>query len=251
MPDGNVPVPDVESDIDFTIQAACECYCSVHLVQAALAQQPDFKAAIAWAPPCAPDPESLIEDADLVLVVADKASLFAAKARLAGYEALQQATLLIYLADDARMSADDVQGLVISRSELPARISQLVEALIMPVIPQGLVCVDWADTRHILALDGYAFVEEALGYRHPEELVGLALKRVPERAAGRPVLGMQMSLSCSASALKMRLIHTLASACKEAIGDDGTLIVAVPLIDRPDFGRVEIRIFAKIGSAGQ
>lgn len=75
MPDGSVSVPDVESDIDFTIQAACECYSCFQEVQAALGWQDSLNGGIAWAQPRAPDPESLIEDADLVLVVTDTASL--------------------------------------------------------------------------------------------------------------------------------------------------------------------------------
>lgn len=250
MPDGSVSVPDVESDIDFTIQAACECYSCYQEVQAALGWQDSLNGGIAWAPPRAPDPESLIEDADLVLVVTDTASLSAAKERLAGYQALQQAVLLIHLVDDEQAFSNDVPGLAISRLELLTGLNRLVRTLVAPVIRQGLVCVDWADMRHILALDGPVLIEDAFGSQ-PEEVIVRVINQLRVSASGHPVQGMQASISFSQSRLRMRQIHELASACKEVMGEDGLLILAAPSSDRPDSGACEIRIFAKLDTAEQ
>ena len=249
MPDGNASALDVEDDIDFTIHVACECYCDLELVQDAMARQPHFNEAIALAAPRVPDPASLSEDADLVLIVADMASLAPAMARAAAYRRIKQATLLIYL-QDSEQPSPEIPGLAILRSELLAGVTRLVQALITPVIPQGLICVDWADTRHILDLDGRALVEEAFGSQ-PEDLMRRVLDRLRERAMGSPISGMQMSISCSSGTLKTRLVHALVSACREAMPEDGTLIAAAPFLDWPESDRVEIRIFAKVGSGAQ
>lgn len=247
MPDGNASALDVEDDIDFTIHVAWECYCDLELVQDAVARQPDFKGAIALAVPCVPDPESLIEDADLVLVVADKANLAPAMARVADYKLIKQATLLIYLQGDEHPLSEHVPGLTIPRAQLPVGVTRVIKTLIEPVFPQGLICVDWCDTRHILDLDGRALLEEASGCQ-PEEVMASALGRLRKHASGRSIRGMQVSILCSQNRLKMRHIHELVSACKEMLGEYATLIAAVPLLDWPDSDRFEIRIFAKLGS---
>lgn len=249
MPDGDAFALDVEEDIDFTIHVACECYCDLELVQDAVARQPDFKGAIAIAAPCVPDPASLSEAADLVLVIADKASLAPALARVAAYRQINQATLLVYL-QDREQPSPDIPGLAVLRSELPVGMTRLAQTLIMPVIPQGFICVDWADTRHILDLDGRALVEEAFGSQ-PEDLMRRVIDRLEERAMGGPISGMQVAISCSSGALKMRRVHELRLACKEAMPEDGTLIVAVPFLDWPESDHVEIRAFAMVGSGAQ
>ena len=249
MPDGNASALDVEDDIDSTIHVACECYCDLELVQDAVARQPDFKGAIALAAPRVPDPASLSEGAELVLIAADKASLASAMARVAAYRQIKQATLLIYL-QDREQPSPDIPGLAILRSALPAEMTRLVQTLIMPLIPQGLICVDWADTRHILDLDGHAIVEEAFGSQ-PEELMRRVLDRLRERAMGGPISGMQMSISCSSDTLKTRLVHALVSLCREAMPEDGTLIAAAPFLDWPESDYVEIRVFARVGSGAR
>lgn len=74
---------------------------------------------IALAAPCVPDPASLSEDADLVLIAADKASLAPAMARMDAYRQIKQATLLVYL-QDREQPSPDIPGLAMLRSELPA-----------------------------------------------------------------------------------------------------------------------------------
>lgn len=250
MPDGNASALDILDDIDFTIQIACECYYDLELVRDAVARQPDFKGAIALSAPCVPDSASLIEDADLVLVVADKESLALAMVRLAAYKQIKQTTLLIYLQDNEQPSSQEILGLTIPRSQLPAGITRVMQALVEPVIPQGLICVDWCDSKHVLELEGQTLIEEAFGSQ-PEDLMQRALGRLQAHAAGRPIQGMQVSISCSTNSLKVRLVHTLLTACKEVMGDDATLIVAAPFLDWPKFDHFEIRLFAKLGGSKQ
>lgn len=250
MPDGNSPTLEVQDDIDFTISVACECCCDLGPVHQAMAEQPNFKGALALATPQKPDPTGLIEDADLVLIIADNAGLEQATARLADYKQSRQTTLLLYLQDDQRPCSGPVPGVVVPAAQLPSGLTRLIKALIEPLIPHGLICVDWADTLHVLQLDGQAVVVEASGSQ-AEDTMADALRQLREQSSDSVIKGMQISISCSTENLKMRLVHTLLTACKEVAGEDATLIAAAPFLDWPGPDRFEIRLFAKLGGSEQ
>lgn len=250
MPDGNVSVPDVEDDIDFTVRVACECYCSIELAQVALAQQPDCRGALVWAAPCVPEPDALIQDAELVIIVADKASFPKAIARLEGYKRLGEATLLVCLEDEDRFPPAEIPGLVMPRSQLPTALSCLVQALIAPVIPRGLICVDWGDTRQVLMMEGQVIIEKASG-SEPQGVIASVVSRLREQASGRVIKGVQASISCSTNNLKVRFVHDLISACETVTDEDATLIAAAPILDWPDSEHFEVRLFARVETAAQ
>ena len=165
MPDSGVFISDDVEVSEFTITVASECYSGLDLVRDALNQQPSFNSAIVWGIPCTPKPEKLISDAELVLLMTDRASLQLAIDRLSAYRQLNLTTILIYLQDDEVVSAEKIPGQILPRLQLPAGFSYLTRAVFAPIIPQGLVCVDWADTRHVLVMDGQIVMEEAVGAR--------------------------------------------------------------------------------------
>jgi hypothetical protein len=250
MPDGTSPADVVNESLEFTIRVACECYCRPDLVRAALHQQPGMNGCLAWGPPESPDSDEIARDAELVLIVADKDALPAALDRVSRYKQRGRQVpshLLLYLQDEGDVPAGEISGLILRRSQLPAALSRLTRAVFEPVIPHGLVCVDWADTRHILDMEGQVVIEEASASRL-EDAVASVMTRLRQHAAGRPVLGMQASIICDPSRLAMRYVHDLLSACRQETDEDATVIMAAPVLDRPGRDDYEVRLFARVGS---
>lgn len=248
MPDSGALVFDGNEVGEFTIAVACECYNDVEIVEKALAQLPVFNGNLSWGAPCKPDPAERVSDAELVLIMSDEANLAAAIDRSSVYRQAEQASLLIYLQDNEDELAERIPGLTLPRSHLASGLTTLTHALFTPIIPQGLVCIDWADTRHLLVMDGEMVVVEASGSQ-PESAIEAAVARLRERASGRPILGQQASILYGHNALKMRQIHHLASACKATMEEDGFLFVAAPCLDWPEPGRYEVRIAARVACA--
>lgn len=250
MPDGTSPADVVNESLEFTIRVACECYCSLDLVRAALYQQPVMNGCLVWGAPKIPDSDEIDRNAELVLIVADRDSLPAALDRASRYKQRGSqipSHLLLYLQDEGGVPTDEVSGLILLRSQLTAGLSRLTRAAFEPVIPHGLVCVDWADTCHILDMEGQVVIEEASGSRLHDAIESV-MTRLRQHAAGHPVLGMQASIICDPSMLAMRYVHDLLSACKQETDEDATLIIAAPLVDRPGRDDYEVRLFARIGS---
>lgn len=245
MPDGGVLAFDSNEVCEFTITVGCECYSSLELVGHALAQLPDFNGNLAWDAPCTPDPAKGVSDAELVLIVSDQASLQMAIDRWSTYKKLKQASILIYLQGDEDVSAEEIPGLILPRSQLAAGFSTLTKALFTPVIPQGLICIDWADTRHILVMDGQMVMEEATG-SELETVIDAAVTRLRKRASGRSIQGLQASILCSPNKLAMRHVHRLNSACKLVTNEEAILIIGAPFLDWPDADYYEVRIAARI-----
>jgi len=251
MPDGTSPADVVNESLEFTIRVACECYCSPGLVREALYQQPVMNGCLVWGAPYIPDSDEIASDAEIVLIVADKETLPAALDRASSYK--QQGRqippyLLVYLQDEGEVPTDEVSGLILPRTQLSAGLSRLTRAVFEPVIPHGLVCVDWADTCHILDIAGQVVIEEASGSRLADAIESV-MTRLRQRAAGRPVLGMQASIICDPSRLATRYVHDLLSACRQETDEDATLIIAAPLVDRPGRDDYEVRLFARIECA--
>ncbi len=249
MPDGTSPADVVNESLEFTIRVACECYCSPDLVRGALRQQTVMNGCLVWGAPYIPDSDEIASDAEIVLIVADKDALPAALDRATRYKQQGRQSpshLLVYLQDEGEVPTDEVSGLTLPRPQLTAGLSRLTRAVFEPVIPHGLVCVDWADTCHILDMEGQVVIEEASGIRL-EDAIESVMTRLRQRAAGRPVLGIQASIICDPSGLAIRYVHNLLSACKQETDEDATLIIAAPLVDRPDRENYEVRLFAKIG----
>jgi len=245
MPDGGVFVSESNEVSEFTITVGCECYSSLELVRHALAQLPDFNGNLAWGAPCTPGPATEVSDAELVLIVSDQASLKMAIDRWSTYKELEQASILIYLQDDEDVWAEEVPGLILPRSQLAAGLATLAKALFTPVIPQGLICIDWADTRHILVMDGQMVMEKATG-SEPEAVIDAALTRLRKRASGRSIHGLQASILCSQNKLAVRHVHRLNSACKMATSEGALIIIGAPFLDWPDADHYEVRIAARI-----
>lgn len=251
MPDGTSPADVVNESLEFTIRVACECYCSPDLVREALHQQPFMNGCLVWGAPYIPDSDEIARDAEIVLIVADKDALPAAFDRASRYKQQgQQAPsyLLVYLQDEREVPTDDISGLTLPRTQLAAGLSRLTRAVFEPVIPHGLVCVDWADTCHILEMEGQVVIAEASSSRL-EDAIESVMTRLRQRAAGRPVLGIQASIICDPSRLAARYVHDLLSACKQETDEDATLIIAAPLVDRPGQDDYEVRLVARIECA--
>ena len=244
MPDSGVLVFDSDEVSEFTITVACECHNDVEIVGKALAQLPAFNGNLAWGSPHKPDPAKLVSDSELVLIVSDKAHLAVAIDRWAAYRQAEQASLLVYLQDDEDGLAKQIPGLSLSRSCLASGFTALTHALFTPVIPQGLVCIDWADTRHLFVMDGQMVVTEASGSQ-PELAIDAAVTRLRELASGRHILGLQASILYGRK-LTMRHVHHLVSACKAMLEEDRLLIVGSPFLDCPAFGQCEVRIAARV-----
>jgi hypothetical protein len=245
MPDSGVLVFDSDEVSEFTITVACECYSHLEIVEDALTQLPDFNGHLAWGTPCKPDLAKRVSDADLMLIVSDKAHLPAAIDRWSAYRQVKQASLLIYLQNNEDGLTEQIPGLSLPPSHLASGLTTLTHALFTPVIPHGLVCIDWADTRYILVMDGQMIVAEASGSQ-PELVIEAAVARLREQASGRSVLGLQASILYGHNSLAMRQIHHLASTCKEIVDEEGIVIVGAPTLDWPGPGRYEVRIAARV-----
>lgn len=249
MSNSGVFIPDDEVT-QFKITVACECYSDQGLVQDALTQLPDLNGKLVWGFPRTPDPLKFI-DTDLVLIVSDRANLLTAIGRSIIYKHLEQAHILIYLqegADDVPIEA--IPGLILPRSQLAAGLLNLVQMLLEPTITQGLVGIDWADTRTILAM-GDQIVMEKASADQPYAAIKAAVSQLQARASGRAIHGLQAAILCHEGRLATRYISDLLWACKDAADEDTTLIVAAPLLDWPDIDYYEVRLFAKIDCAGQ
>ncbi len=251
MPDGTSPADVVNESLEFTIRVACECYCNPDLVREALRQQPVMNGCLVWDAPYIPDSDEIASDAEIVLIVADRDALPAALDRASRYKQQgQQAPshLLVYLQDEGEVPTDEISGLILRRTQLTAGLSRLTRAVFEPVIPHGLVCVDWADTCHILDMEGQVAIEEASGSRL-EDAIESVMAQLRQRAAGRTALGMQASIICDPSRLAIRYVHNLLSACRQETDEDATLIIAAPLVDRPGRDDYEVPLFARIECA--
>lgn len=247
MPDSKVLVFDSNEVSEFTITVACECYNDAEIVGKALARLPGFNGHLSWGTPCKPDLAKRVCDADLVLIVSDKANLPTAIDLRSAYRQAEQASLLIYLQDNEDGLTEQIPGLSLPRFHLASGLTSLTHALFTSIIPHGLVCIDWADTRHLFVMDGQMVVAEASG-RQPESAIDVAVTRLRERASGRPILGLQASILYGHK-LTMRHIHHLVSACKAMMAEDRLLFVGAPFLDWPEFGRCGVRIAARIACA--
>ncbi len=248
MPDGTTPTQFVDEAVDFTVKVACECYCSLDLVREAISQLPVCNGALAWAAPRLPDRDTMETDSDVVLIVSDKDTLAQAIDRSSRYEELGREApshVLIYLQDNENVSAEEMAGLTLRREQLATGLTSLTHAAFLPIIPQGLICVDWCDTRHILEMAGQVVIEEASGSRI-EDVIESAITRLRDSATGRPIHGMQASILCSPGKLATRYVARLSDACKGIASDDTTIILAAPWMDWPDIDYYEVKIFARV-----
>lgn len=249
MPDGSHHTQTADEAIEFTIRVASECYCRADLVREVLSVQPSMNGALCWQSPRLPGSDEIASDVDLVLIVADKDSLQSALERSAKYRQPGRhhpSPLLIYLLDDEEELLDNtVSGLVLPLAQLAEGLTRLIRTVFEPVIPHGLVCVDWADTRHILDMEGQVVIAEASGTRL-EDAVESAMEKLRHRAAGRSVNGMQVSIFCASSKLAVRKVHQVLTACKEATAEDSTIILAAPLVDWSESNGYEVRLFARV-----
>jgi len=248
MPDGTTPTQFIDESVAFTVKVACECYCSLDLVRDALSQLPVCNGALAWSAPRMPDQDTLDTNSDVVLIVSDRDTLAQAIDRSSRYKELGREApshVLIYLQDNENVSAGDIAGLTLRREHLATGLTSLTRAAFLPIIPQGLICVDWCDTRHILEMAGQVVIEEASGSRI-EEVIESAIARLHDSATGRPIHGMQASILCSSGKLANRYVARLSDACKGITRDDATIILAAPWMDWPDDDYYEVRIFARV-----
>lgn len=250
MSDSDVFNPDDEV-IEFKIRIACECYSAPDHVRDAVAGLPDF-GKLEWGSPCKPDSFKLI-DAELVLIVSDKASLLMAMGRSVLYKHAGRAHVLIYLQDEADVPAEAIPGLTLPRSQLATGLFNLTLALFEPVVWPGLVGLDWADVRNILAMGGQVVMEKASGSQ-PGRAIDAAVTRLRERASGRVIQGLQAAFFCSESKLATRHVGDLSWACRDNLrcgsaDDDTYLIVAAPLLDWPNDDYYEVRLFARVECA--
>lgn len=248
MPDGTAPPSVEEEEVDFAIRIACECYCNLDLVREALSRQPVMNGALAWGLPRTPGSAETAPDADLVLIIADHGSLGAAMTRSLIYKQAGRrlpSHLLIYLQDEGAVSPQKFSGLILPRTQLATGLSSLTRVILEPLVPQGLICVDWADTRHILDMDGLVVIEEASAARF-EDAVDSMMTRLRSCAACRPVEGVQASLLCDTGKLRARNVHDLKRAIERQTEEDATIIIAAPWMERPGDDQYELRLFARI-----
>lgn len=247
MPDGSLHHSSDEVS-DFTITVACDCYCDTELVRGALDEQSDFNGAVAWGAPRTPDRDTFTTGAELVLIVSDTDSVTRAIDRSSNYREFGQPHILIHLHDEEDVPAEGIPGLALARSRFASGLASMNRALFEPIIPQGLVCVDWADTRHVLDMAGGMVIEESSGNER-EQVVESAVSRLRARASARPIHGLQVSLLSSPKNLAVRHVHQLLTSFKEVAGDAATIIVASPFLDWPGSDYWEVRFVARIGNA--
>lgn len=248
MSDATALAPDTDEVSQFTIAVACECFGHGELVGAALSGLPDFDGQVSWGAPATPPLTAESGDPDLLLVVCDKSSLDKAIERISALREQQRGTLLIYLQEDDTVQAEAVPGLTLPMSGLATGLSSLADALLTPVIPHGLIGIEWVDTRYFLLLDGQMVIEEARG-GDLEATIDAAVARLRERAAGRKIVGLQASLLCSQDKLAMRHVTRLASACRAVIDDDAIFFIAAPMLERLESKLYEVRLVARIPCA--
>lgn len=244
MPDSDLFISDDEVT-EFKITVACECYSSLDLVRDELTQLPDFNGELVWGSPCTPDPHKLMRDAEVVLIVSDRASLLMAIGRALLYKQSGQAHILIYLQDEIVVPDDAIPGLILPRSQLATGLFDLIQMLFAPVIPEGLVGIDWADVLTILAMGDQIVMEKASGSQ-PEGVIEAAVTQLRSRASGRVIHGLQASFLCSPYKLLTRYPRDLMLACKDTAGENTSILVAAPLLDWPDTDYYEVRLFAKV-----
>lgn len=247
MSDSDAFISDAETT-EFKIRIACECYSDTNLVREALTELPDLKGELIWGSPRVPDPLKLI-NADLVLIVTDRTNLLTAIGRSVIYKHLEWAHVLIYLQDEADVPTEAIPGMVLARSQLTTGLLNLTQILLEPVITQGLVGIDWADVRTILAM-GDQIVMEKASADQPEVAVKAAVCQLQARTSGRPIHGLQAAILCHGDRLATRFIGDLHRACTDMAGNDTTMIVAAPLPEWPDVDYYEVRLFAKVGCTG-
>lgn len=249
MPDGVMSVHD-EEKAEFTIMVACESYCSPDIVLDALARLSDFNGYLDWGLPSIPDPHNLVDDMDLVLIITDKASLPRAMDRSVRYKHLEQPHILVYLRNEEEdAQAEEIPGLIVLRPQLAMELSSLAQALLLPAISQGLVCIDWMDTRHVLLLGGRILLVTASGDQ-VKTAIKEAVTKLRKQTAGRHVLGLQGSILCNSGKLATRDPLDLLSACREITGEEATLVVSAPFLNWPDIDHCEVRVIAKIECTG-
>lgn len=247
MPNSDIFITDDEVT-EFKIRVACECFSDRDPVREALAALPSLNGKLIWGSPQVPDPLKLI-DADLVLIVSDRANLLTAIGRSVIYKHLEWAHVLIYLQDEADVPTEAIPGMVLPRSQLATGLLNLTQILIEPVITPGLVGIDWADVRTILTL-GDRIVMEKASADQPETAIKAAVSQLQARTSGHAIQGLQAAILCNGAKLAMRSIGDLHWACTDMAGHDTTMIVAAPLPDWPDIDYYEVRLFAKVGCSG-
>ncbi|MFZ3262150.1 MAG: hypothetical protein WA135_14850 [Thiobacillus sp.] len=233
------------------ILIACECYGHPDDVRDALSGLPDF-GKLDWGAPCTPAPFKLI-DAELVLILSDKASLLMAIGRSVLYQRAGRAHVLIYLQDETEdVPAEVIPALVLLRSQLAAGLLNLTQIILEPVITPGFVGIDWGDVRNILNMGGQVVMERASSTGQPEEAIKRAVSQLQARTAGCAIHGLQAAI-ISNGKMPMKSISDLSWACrdnlrfpdKDSVGYDTYFIVAAPLLDWLD-DDYEVRLFAKI-----
>lgn len=233
---------------EFKIRIACECYSDSVLVRDVLAQLPVLNGKLKWGVPREPDPLKLI-DAELVLIVSDRTNLLTAVGRSVIYRNLGLAHLLIYVQEETDLPVEVIPGLVLPRSQLAGGLLRLTQVLLEPTISQGLVGVDWADTRSLLTMGGQIVLENATASQ-PENAIQAAIRQLQARSTGRVIHGLQVAILCHEAKLATRHIGELTWACRDATGDDTCIIVAAPLLSWPDHDSYEVRLFASVECTG-
>ena len=239
--------PDDEG-AELKIRIAFECYSEADLVREALAKLPDLNGGLVWGLPIEPDPVRLI-DAELVLIVSDRANLLVAIDRSVNYKQLERAHVLIYLQDVTDIPTEVVTGLTLPRSQLDTALLHLTQTALEPVITPGLVGIDWADLRHILAMGGQVVMERAIA-NQPEVAIKTAIRQLKDRISGRAIHGLQAAIVCHSDKLETRFVGDLSRACSDVGCADTTLIVAAPLVDSPENDAYEVRLFARVECSG-
>lgn len=245
MPDSSVLVFDSDEVSELMITVACECYSHHERIGDLLRQLPKFEGQLTWGAPSKPDSCERRDGADLVLVVSDKTHLATAIERTEAYKKLGCAVLLIYVHDDDAVLAESVPGLILPYLHLASGLFSLAQALFTPVIPDGLVCIDWVDTRHFLALDGPMVIEEARGSQL-EAVIETAVASLKMHAAGRAIMGLQASILCSQAKLSLRHVHQLVSMCRTVVDENGLLFIGAPHLDWPESEQYEVRLAARM-----
>lgn len=239
------------------IRIACECYSDTNLVQEALTGLPDLNGELEWGSPRTPDPLKLIE-AELVLIVSDRANLLTAIGRSVIYKTLGLAHLLVYVQGDAELPDEVIPGLILARSQLADGLLNLTQILLESTLTQGLVGVDWADTCNFLTMGGQVVMERASSTRQPEDAIKSAVRQLQARTAGRAIHGLQAAILSNGAKMPTKSISDLSWACKDGLllpdkdsdGYDTYFIVAAPLMDWLDDDYYEVRLFARVECTG-
>lgn len=162
---------------------------------------------------------------------------------------MERAHILIYLQDGAGAHADTIPGLVVPRSQLAAELLNLTQILLEPVATQGLVGIDWADVRTILATEGQIVMEKTSA-DEPEVAIKNAVNQLQAHASGRAIHGLQGAILSHGHKMRIRFIHDLHCACTDLVGHDAIIIVAAPLLNWPNIDQYEMRLFAKVECKG-